>query len=557
MAEALGRVYENLDVRIEKVGDNYRARVSAEAAGEGAANIDLSASLNQLDGFLFNVGQPRRRSRGSAARRLTEAQKYGATLFDAVFQGDALGCLQRSLASASTREVGTRIRLRLTDAPELSDLPWEFLFDSVHKEFFSLSTHTPIVRYLECLQGIRPLKVVPPLRILAVISSPSDWPQLDVEREWTVLRRSLANLIDGGLVELERLESPQFALIPRTLKSPFHILHFIGHGEFTEDGGYLIFEDEWRRGKPIAAERLGTVLRDHKSLRLAVLNACEGARGSLTDPFSGTAQTLVRQGIPAVLAMQFEITDEAAITIASEFYASVAVGEPIDTALADVRRKLFAQSDDGVEWATPVLYLRAPDGQVFDVVKEDKAKRLEAEARAGEEVRIAERARADERARVEAEARASEQERIAKKARADERARAAAEVRANEQARITEKARADERARVDAEARASEQARIVEKARADARIRGEAAEAAQTSENERPANPAIEARDRTNWLQVIAYLFTVPVFFITMAIGVPISQAVQTPGGILFPIIWWGGTALYVYLVRRYYRERL
>src|SRR3954463_10066004 len=48
-------------------------------------------------------------------------------------------------------------------------------------------------------------------------------------------------------------------------------------------------------------------LRDLRSLRLAVLNSCEGARNSRTDPFAGTATTLVRQGsVPAVVAMQFE-----------------------------------------------------------------------------------------------------------------------------------------------------------------------------------------------------------------------------------------------------------
>jgi CHAT domain len=144
---------------------------------------------------------------------------------------------------------------------------------------------------------------------------------------------------------------------------------FIGHGEFDDHGGALVFEDDWQRGKAVSADKLGTVLHDQLSLRLVVLNACEGARASRTDPFSGTAQTLVRQGIPAVLAMQFEITDEAAIAVTSEFYSSVAVGDPIDAALADARLKLYALQDDGVEWATPVLHMRAPDGRIFDVVQ--------------------------------------------------------------------------------------------------------------------------------------------------------------------------------------------
>ena len=46
-----------------------------------------------------------------------------------------------------------------------------------------------------------------------------------------------------------------------------------------------------------------------------MLNACEGARADVTNPFAGTAQQLMQQGIPAVVAMQFEITDDAAIML--------------------------------------------------------------------------------------------------------------------------------------------------------------------------------------------------------------------------------------------------
>ncbi|MCP4306519.1 MAG: hypothetical protein GY926_10515 [bacterium] len=45
------------------------------------------------------------------------------------------------------------------------------------------------------------------------------------------------------------------------------------------------------------------ILHEHRSLRLEILNACEGARSSRTDPFSGTGKSLVQQGIPAVVAM--------------------------------------------------------------------------------------------------------------------------------------------------------------------------------------------------------------------------------------------------------------
>ncbi len=108
------------------------------------------------------------------------------------------------------------------------------------------------------------------------------------------------------------------------------------------------------------------MLHDHESLRVAILNACEGARTSRTDPFAGSAQSLVQQGIPAVIAMQFEIADDVASRFAHEFYGALADGYPIDASLTEARKSIFAARHE-VEWGTPVLYLRAPDGRIFDV----------------------------------------------------------------------------------------------------------------------------------------------------------------------------------------------
>jgi outer membrane protein assembly factor BamD (BamD/ComL family) len=102
-------------------------------------------------------------------------------------------------------------------------------------------------------------------------------------------------------------------------------------------------------------------------MRLAILNACEGGRASRNDPFAGTAQSLVQQGLPAVIAMQFEISDQAAITFTREFYAALADGYPVDAALTEARLAIFAANDSGLEWGTPVLYMRAPDGRIFDL----------------------------------------------------------------------------------------------------------------------------------------------------------------------------------------------
>src|SRR5271165_1941645 len=291
-----------------------------------------------------------------------------------------------------------RLRLRIGDAPELNDVPWEYLYNASLNQFLSLSEYTPLIRYLELPRRIRPLTIDARLEILAMISSPSDYPQLDVEQEWSRLNDALMAPIDKNQVRLSRLAEAKLSMLQRELRrSEYHVLHFVGHGGFdqgTQDGA-LVLHDEAGRGRLVTAERLGTILRDHRSLRLVVLNACEGARSSRTDPFAGVAQTLVQQGIPAVIAMQFEITDKAAVVFAHEFYAAIADDYPVDAALGAARKAIFADENE-TEWGTPVLFLRAPDGRLFSVNR--KARLAEEEKRRAEVARLAE----EEKQRAEA-----------------------------------------------------------------------------------------------------------------------------------------------------------
>jgi hypothetical protein len=130
---------------------------------------------------------------------------------------------------------------------------------------------------------------------------------------------------------------------------------------FTDPGGYPV---------PVSSAVLGTHVRDHDPLRLVVLNACQTARVDDTDPYSGMAQGLIQQEAAAVVAMQFPISDDAAIVFTREFYGAVTDGEPLDQAIASARKALLAEY--AAEWATPVLFLRAADGRVFDRVKNPK-----------------------------------------------------------------------------------------------------------------------------------------------------------------------------------------
>jgi tetratricopeptide (TPR) repeat protein len=375
------KTYLDFDLIIEPSGDGYVARVFNSPGGQASAEFVAPFSDLELENFLLRVGRTRHTVRRIESPEMATAKAFGGRLFNNVFAGDVRGCLRSSMDEASRQGAGLRVRLNLSKVPALADLPWEFLYNSGMNRFLSLSVETPLVRFLDLPERIRPVTVKPPLKVLMMISSPSDYPKLDVEREAAKISEALSSVEQQGLVTVERQDDATLSELQRRLRQgEYHIFHFVGHGGFDDQAqdGLLILEDQEERGRRVSAQFLGTLLHDHRPLRLAVLNACEGARASRSDPFAGTAQSLVQQGIPAVIAMQFEVTDEAAICFTREFYSAVATGYPVDAALSEARKAIFAEVSE-IEWGTPVLYMRSPDGRIFDIeqVTEPDRKRMQ------------------------------------------------------------------------------------------------------------------------------------------------------------------------------------
>jgi hypothetical protein len=222
-----------------------------------------------------------------------------------------------------------------------------------------------LVRHVPVASVPAPLQLRPPLRVLGVISSPRGLPALDVEKE----QDQLAQPTSKGLAELHWAASATWAdLQELLLEGEWHVLHFIGHGDFDaeRDEGVLALVREDGRADLVAAHRLVDLLRQARPMpRLVVLNSCSGAAAGVSDLFSGTAAALVRGGVSAVAAMQYEISDPAAVAFARGFYAAIVRGRGIDDAVSSGRVAILGLSDRTLEWVTPVLYLRGHDSQLF------------------------------------------------------------------------------------------------------------------------------------------------------------------------------------------------
>ena len=364
--------YLDFDLQFRREGDQYRAAVLRSPAGEGASvSFTPPCNESELEQFLAKVGQARHRTRGRDSNQTNAVREFGEKLFSSIFKNDVLTCLNVSLSQAKSQNSGLRIRLRMNEATELADLPWEYLYSREANTFLALDENTPIVRYLELTKPIDRLTVKGPLRVLVAVSSPSRYAELDAQDEYRRLFDATKKWRDDGSLVIELLEHATLAnLHTRLQEDQVNVLHFIGHGEFDEESktGLLVFEDEKGNARRVSGESLAVLLGNHRSIRLVVLNACEGARPSREDPFAGIAHSLLQKGLPAAIAMQFEITDQAARVFSGVFYGAIVRGYGVDSALVQARTALYV-NQLGAEWGTPVLFMRSPDGQIFDLTQ--------------------------------------------------------------------------------------------------------------------------------------------------------------------------------------------
>jgi CHAT domain/WD domain, G-beta repeat len=349
----------------------YAVRVVSSVAGgepEGALSLDVGQLLARRAEFESTVLSSSVSTRRVVSSTEQPIRQVGLMLFESLFAGSIGGAYRASLGVSQERGQKLRVVLRLI-APELAQLPWEALFDPETESY--LCRREPLVRHVPAPFTPDPLEVSPPLHILGLVASPRGLPPLDVELEQRRLAEALAQPIAAGLVELVWVpEATWDGMHAKLLEESWHVLHFIGHGDYDSrsDDGVIALVGREGRADLVDASRLADLLGEAQPTpRLVVLNSCLSGASGGQDLFSGTAAALVRSGIHAVTAMQFAISDSAAIAFARGFYTALAAGRGIDEAVRSGRISILGLSPGTLEWITPVLYLRGNSPKLFTV----------------------------------------------------------------------------------------------------------------------------------------------------------------------------------------------
>lgn len=357
--------YQDFIVSIERDGPGaYRKRVLESPAGQGSDPFEPPFPLDGLSGLLNNLGPSVRSGRVPA--------ETGIALYQALFSGQVGALYAESRGRAEGTGRGLRIKLRFDPGASgmswVPVLPWELMFRPDTEEFLGSDLMSPLVRYLEVPRSSALPAFQAPLQILVALASPQGAQSLNLEEE----RRRLEKVLGRpGESDPDFLEHATLDGIRTKLRSRrFHVLHFMGHGGWnskTGEGSLLLETADGNRDL-VSGALLADQIKGASMPVLVVLNACDTARSSELEgasPFGGVAAALVRKGVPAVVAMQFPVTDDAAIPFASELYARIAAGDPVDTAVTEGRLAIRAAVRESMEWATPVLFMRSPDGRLF------------------------------------------------------------------------------------------------------------------------------------------------------------------------------------------------
>ena len=356
-------LYHNFDIAIDERGiGGYPVRAESEYFGEDQGTLLLDLEHPALL---------------EALNRLEECQTdmatlvhFGTELYQYLFIGEIETIFQQSFGHAlATKDTGLRIRLKIRP-PEIAALPWEAMYFPAKKCFMGSSMNSPLVRYLEIAGPIAELSVPLPLRMLVVLpNSVSPYPELDSATEIAHLDKALQDVKKQVHVRYLQGNVTLEQLFDELTERTYNCLHFIGHGEFVDDCGSLLFNTEEGGVDYVDENRFATLFQNHPTMKLVVLNSCHGASISSTRSVSGLAPGLVVRGIPAVVAMKYAVDDHSAVLFAREFYRKLFRGWDtgrVDVAMVHARNRLSAEVRYARDYCTPVLYLRAREGILFD-----------------------------------------------------------------------------------------------------------------------------------------------------------------------------------------------
>lgn len=368
------------EVEVDMLPDDLRKNLASLQAAilqsPGARTAEPSPRPKKDPPVSADNAGPNVRAALAAGSDEIMVREVGSRLFNFIFQRSVLDLYNECYANYRKLDQPLSIRLQVKH-PGLSYVPWETLYDKTNGFYVTASQRTPFMRAVEdddddsARGGSRPIRVLA-MAARAKLLNGILLDVIDVDAEQVAIKKAFGELDDGKRIKLSWTTSAQARdLNRRFIKGDdgkrWDIFHFIGHGGHDpgKKMGFIVVQDEGgSKGAALYADDLKAfVCTPGGTPALVVLNSCSGAQSEPGMLFSSVAEELIRGGVPAVIAMQFEISDNMGIAFSNAFYTYLVDNLPIQSALAHTRRELKARNYG--EWISPVLYMRGLNGEIF------------------------------------------------------------------------------------------------------------------------------------------------------------------------------------------------
>ncbi len=300
---------------------------------------------------------------------IDQLKDVGAQLWAGLLAGENEQLFNSARSKARSMGADAQVHIRLRVPPALTRLPWECIYDERTNRFLATDNQFSIIRDVD-VEGITLNPSPTPdrkFRILVTIPENSDLATL---REWNNMERLFKKFGDqaeavrlGGKVTIDAVNA-------ELRRGKYHAFHFIGHGEIDENRNFRI-----RLNGDNEAERWveGDVFADlfnNTTIQLAFLNCCFGSQASPKRMTSGLGPDLIKRGVGAVVAMQYDIVDAQATKLSEVFYRELLEGQfagHVPLSLGEARRAVWLNKTDETArgFVTPTLYLRPDSDPLF------------------------------------------------------------------------------------------------------------------------------------------------------------------------------------------------
>ncbi len=298
---------------------------------------------------------------------------YGKKLAEGLFAeagAQSAWAQARAVTQAQTPPLGLRVRLNIgPSAPELNALYWELLRDPQSGAPLSTDENVLFSRYLSSLDW-RPVRLRPhsALTALVAIANPNDLGryQLASVDEAGELQRAHASLDPIAVTALPTAGARATLnnLLDRLRATQPDILYLAAHGLLRKGEAWILLETDTGEVARVAGRDLVTRLKELPSRpRLIVLASCQSAGAGQADSLSALGPQLAEAGIPAVLAMQGNISLAMVTRFMPKFFEELNVDGQIDRALAVARGTVR----DLPDYWMPALFTRLKSGRIWYV----------------------------------------------------------------------------------------------------------------------------------------------------------------------------------------------